>query len=80
MMSKEGHKWQLADMAADLEIPTKLIAHTAHSQHVQTAALGQLRGLCLGKWHFYESFRLHMCFLFCNSRALCLGFSPFVMP
>lgn len=42
MMAKEGHKWQVADMAADLEIPTELIAH---SQHIQTAALGLLRGL-----------------------------------
>lgn len=64
MMAKEGHKWQLADLGAELEIPTKLIAHTAHSQHVQTAALGLLRGSCLGKWHFCESFRLHMRLLF----------------
>lgn len=28
-MAKEAHKWQLADKAADLEIPTKLTQLTA---------------------------------------------------
>lgn len=77
MLAKEGHKWQLADMAAALEISTELIAH---SQHVQTAALGLPSGLGLGKWHFCRSSRLHMCFLFCNSWALCLEFAPFAIP